>query len=206
MINPEERFYVEWNFFLRYKLHLSDSLHTIWATVGPQVAQLISQKTLTKLSLIRLDEYVCKLPKHQQSNGDDGAQKKASISIMRAVVLENPMKVVGAPVPLSLIDFTSSPSSSPSPPPQEQITQQQQKKTNETATAIVKRILTQMQEGKKGTKKKVSETVTRREVSLKEEKITPIKQLNPYRNAWTIFARVIQKSDIRLWKNSKFSG
>jgi replication factor A1 len=34
----------------------------------------------------------------------------------------------------------------------------------------------------------------------------PIARLNPYQNKWTICARVINKSDIRRWSNSKGDG
>lgn len=36
--------------------------------------------------------------------------------------------------------------------------------------------------------------------------ITPIKEINPYSNKWTIKARVTKKSDIRSWNNAKGSG
>lgn len=36
--------------------------------------------------------------------------------------------------------------------------------------------------------------------------ITPIKEINPYSNKWTIKARVTKKTDIKTWNNAKGSG
>ena len=36
--------------------------------------------------------------------------------------------------------------------------------------------------------------------------ITPIKEINPYSNKWTIKARVTKKSDMRSWSNAKGQG
>ncbi|EJU00765.1 replication factor-a protein, partial [Dacryopinax primogenitus] len=39
-----------------------------------------------------------------------------------------------------------------------------------------------------------------------EPTITPINQLSPYRNQWTVKARITKKSDVRKWSNERGSG
>jgi replication factor A1 len=163
----------------RYRLVISDSQHYQQAMLTTQLNPLVESKQLQQWSIVRLKEYLCNL-----------VANRRIIIVLQLDVLGPHPEMIGKPI--NVDQAANTPVSAPTPAPVQQAAPQQQ------------RYQPPVQQGYQARPQQQQSFKT--QSPFGQDAFSPINSLNPYRNRWTIKARVTAKSDMKTWTNQKGDG
>ncbi|KAI8884645.1 putative replication factor-A protein 1 [Backusella circina FSU 941] len=167
----------------RYRAIISDGVHFMQAMLASHHAGIVEDGSLKRLSVIRLNESVC----------NELQNRKILIILNMEIVNADVDAKIGNPSTLenSTTNSSATPTASPSPAAP---------KPAEAARINSEPLFTTNASSSNGFGRPSSGNMQM------DAALTPIKNLNPYQNKWTIKARVSMKTPIKTWHNQRSDG